>query len=321
METIFCECKKCDAAIGRFANLWTQIGKSYFSPVIEPEDDLAVQYLDTVRIGEQDTLVAECHLQDMLCSGCAALLGLRCVQTPVNHVLDRNQILLRLASVELLNGDGQEIEFAIKRVLAVNEPAKENKSKAPESPRGGFTSAFSGIAELQQLQLDLHNQREDIKRIDTNGFRIVTALDKRANRMQGEVAKLRGTVPNLQRAIESIRQELGTVLVDISKAQATDQNPTALLAFEDRLVRVTTSVGEVGEQVATSNARFDKEIGELKWNLGQQEQELENLRGTIRGYAEDMASLRAEVAHMGRQGRTVRDGQTGVRRQPIHSYY
>lgn len=59
METIFCECKKCDAAIGRFANLWTQIGKSYFSPVIEPEDDLAVQYLDTVRIGEQDTLVAE----------------------------------------------------------------------------------------------------------------------------------------------------------------------------------------------------------------------------------------------------------------------
>lgn len=59
METVFCECKKCDAAIGRFTNLWTQIGKSYFSPVMEPEDDLAVQYQGTVRIGEQGTLVAE----------------------------------------------------------------------------------------------------------------------------------------------------------------------------------------------------------------------------------------------------------------------
>ncbi|KAH6627952.1 hypothetical protein F5144DRAFT_594073 [Chaetomium tenue] len=311
METVFCECKKCDAAIGRFANLWTQIGKSYFSPVMEPEDDLAVQYQGTVRIGEQGTLVAECHLQDMVCSGCTALLGLRCVQTPVNHVLDRHQILLRLASVELLNSDGQEIEFAIQRILAVNAPTKVNKSKAPESPRGGFTSAFPGITELQQLQLDLHNQREDIKRIDSNGFRIVTALDKRANRMQGEVAKLRGTVPNLQRAIESIRQELGTVLVDISKARTVQENSTTLLALEDRLARVTTSVGEVGKQVATSTAQFDKEIGELKWNLGQQEQELENLRGTIRGHAEDMASLRAEMAHMRRQGRTVRDGQTG----------
>lgn len=59
METVFCECKKCDAAIGRFTNLWTQIGKSYFSPVMEPEDDLAVQYQGSVRIGDQGTLVAE----------------------------------------------------------------------------------------------------------------------------------------------------------------------------------------------------------------------------------------------------------------------
>ncbi len=59
METVFCECKKCDSAIGRFANLWTQIGKSYFSPVVEPEDELAIQSHGTVRIGERGTLVEE----------------------------------------------------------------------------------------------------------------------------------------------------------------------------------------------------------------------------------------------------------------------
>ncbi len=41
------------------------------------------------------------HLQDVVCCGCAALLGLRCTQTPVNHVLDeyvrglRNTIYLQ----------------------------------------------------------------------------------------------------------------------------------------------------------------------------------------------------------------------------------
>ena len=59
METVFCECKKCNAQIGRFANLWTQIGKSYFSPVVEPEDDLAVHCQGAVRIGERGTLVEE----------------------------------------------------------------------------------------------------------------------------------------------------------------------------------------------------------------------------------------------------------------------
>jgi hypothetical protein len=59
METVFCECKKCDAPIGRFVNLWTQIGKSYFSPVVEPEDDLAVRRQGAARIGERGTLVEE----------------------------------------------------------------------------------------------------------------------------------------------------------------------------------------------------------------------------------------------------------------------
>jgi hypothetical protein len=59
METVFYECKKCDAPVGRFVNLWTQIGKSYFSPVVEPEDDLAVQSHGAVRIGERGTLVEE----------------------------------------------------------------------------------------------------------------------------------------------------------------------------------------------------------------------------------------------------------------------
>ena len=52
-------CRKCSATIGLFVNLWTQIGKSYFSPLIDPEDELAVRSEGAVRIGEQGTLVEE----------------------------------------------------------------------------------------------------------------------------------------------------------------------------------------------------------------------------------------------------------------------
>jgi DNA repair exonuclease SbcCD ATPase subunit len=222
-------------------------------------------------------------------------------------VCSRNQILLRLASVELLDSDGREIEFAIKRVLAVNEPSKANKTKVPNPSPGGFTPTFPGAAELQQLQVDLHNQREDIKRIDSNGFRIVSALDKRADRIQGDVTKLRGSVPSIQRDIGALQQELGLIKVEIGKARASSQNSTALAGLEDRLTSVTSTVKEVGEQLATLNDQFQKEVGELRSELGQQQQEMEDLRSEVRGsvsvadHAQDMVNLRAEMAQLRRQ--------------------
>jgi predicted nucleic acid-binding Zn-ribbon protein len=133
------------------------------------------------------------------------------------------------------------------------------------------------------------------------------ALDKRTGRIQGEVAKLRGAVLDLQRDIESVRQELASIKVDISKSLVSGESSTTVYTLDDRLTRVTTTVEEVVKQVATFGARFDKEIGKLKWDLRQQEQEIANLRGKVRGsvlttdYAEDMANLRAEMAEMRQQ--------------------
>ncbi|KAK4127143.1 hypothetical protein N657DRAFT_661377 [Parathielavia appendiculata] len=307
METVFCECKKCGAPIGRFVNLWTQIGKSYFSPVVEPEDDLAIQYHGTIRIGEQGTLVEGCHLQDIICRGCAALLGLRCIQTPVNHVLDENQLLLRLASVDLLDGDGQEIEFAIKRVLSVNEPSKVNIRKCPDSTRGANFASVASAAELEQLQIDLHIQREDIKRIDSNGFKIVSALDKRAARVEGEVTTLKGTVPSIQRDIGNLQQELGGIKTEMGQLRESGGNATAIARLEDRLTSVTSNLGEVGLQLAALNTQLQKDVSELKSELSRQRQHMEDLRlenrssVVIDDHTQDLAALRAEMAQLRRQ--------------------
>ncbi|KAL2173377.1 uncharacterized protein P884DRAFT_212156 [Thermothelomyces heterothallicus CBS 202.75] len=319
METVFCECKKCDAPIGRLANLWTQIGKGYFSPVIEPEDDLAIQPQGAIRIGGRGTLVDECHLQDLVCTSCNALLGLRCVQTPVNHVLDKNQLLLRLASVELLNSDGKGIKFNIQRILTVNEPSKLNGERfqnPPQESPGGFTSGYPGIRELRQLQLDLHSQREDIRRIDSNGFRIVSALDKRANRIQYEVGKLSDAMLGLQRDIGGLQQDLRTVQDELSKVPTVAHDPNALAALEDRVTLATAAVGRLGEQLAAMDAQFKIETDQIWLELCQHQEVIENLKSTIGStvpaaeHAQEMANIRAGMAELRQQMNEIRAYET-----------
>lgn len=57
MELISCTCKACNVIIGDFANLWTQIGTSYYSPIVDPEPDVGIGSRGTVRFGEKGTLV------------------------------------------------------------------------------------------------------------------------------------------------------------------------------------------------------------------------------------------------------------------------
>lgn len=212
---------------------------------------------------------------------------------------------MRLASVELLDSDGQEIEFAIKRVLSVNEPSKVNNAKSADPGKGtGFTPAFPGAVELQQFQIDLHNQREDIKRIDTNGFRIVSALDKRADRIDGEVIRLKGTVGGVHRGVGDLQRELGSIKGEIGKVRASAQDTSALVKLDTRLTAASNTLGEVGQQVTALNNQLQEEIGGLKSELRRQQQDIEDLRSEVRDgvtaadYARDMADLRTEIAHL-----------------------
>ena len=225
----------------------------------------------------------------------------------------RNQLLLRLASVNLLGDDGREIEFAVKRVLNVNEPSKLGKAKASDSTQGApFASAFPGAVELQQIQTDLHTQREDIRRIDSNGFKIVTALDKRTSRLGDEVTRLRATVSSVHREFGGLQQELGSIKTDLKKAGGSAQDPTALTGLESRLVSIASALGKLGHQLNTVDSRVHKQLDELKSEISQQQRDIEDLKSIVRtsvpaaDYAQDMAALRAEMAQLRRQTEETR---------------
>lgn len=86
-------------------NFWTQIGKSYVTPIVAPDESRAIITKGPTRVGDENTLVSgwyappEVHskpgtkyrysqLQDIACAGCDSVLGLKCCYSPVNHVLE-----------------------------------------------------------------------------------------------------------------------------------------------------------------------------------------------------------------------------------------
>lgn len=58
MEKLIGKCSQCSSELGRFINLWTQIGKSYVTPVVAPEDIRAIATKGPTRVGDENTLVS-----------------------------------------------------------------------------------------------------------------------------------------------------------------------------------------------------------------------------------------------------------------------
>lgn len=225
---------------------------------------------------------------------------------------------MRLASVDFLDSEGHEIEFAIKRVLSVTEPSKVSHTQGPDTAqRAGFASAFPEAGEFQKLKADLEGQKEDIRRIDSNGFRIVSALDKRACRIEGVVTKLKGTVDGSHSAIRELRQELVSVKADIGAVRESAPTPAVIAELENRLASVSSTLADVRQQLTTLTSQFQKEIRELKTDLVRQQQEMEDIRLESRDnvtagqHAEDMASLRSELVLLRRQMEDVCSTRAG----------
>ncbi|KAK3311199.1 uncharacterized protein B0T15DRAFT_507784 [Chaetomium strumarium] len=228
MESVFCECKECGALIGRFTNLWTQIGKDLFSPVLEPEGDLAIH----------------CQGHDR---NCTAVLGLKCIHTPVNHLLGGGQILLRLASVGLLDSDGHGSEFAIKRIL-IDEPTMGSNAKVAEPSQGALAdrlaSATATLGELGQqfaaLRTLIHGELCEFE----------SKLRSQYQEMQGLKSDINGSLPATEDAedMASFRAEMAKMRRQIDEICSRSMGRTEVLPSGELEVLTSNKTGGKADQ-------------------------------------------------------------------------
>lgn len=95
-------------------------------------------------------------------------------------------------------------------------------------------------------------RREETSGASTdNGFRIVSALDKTASQIGGEVAKLTATLGSIQRDVGNLQQELVSIKYEGKKARASTHDPAVLSGLENRLTSMISTVSELAQQLET----------------------------------------------------------------------
>ncbi|OTA69467.1 hypothetical protein K449DRAFT_428914 [Hypoxylon sp. EC38] len=221
MEQVGCDCASCDRRLGQLFNLWIKIGKSYISPVIGNGENLSAPQTGRIRVGEEQTLIENCHIQDVSCPHCLTTIGLRCLDTPANHVLHNDQLFLRLSSVKITATNGDDpVQVTIQRTLKLKEASGSgsttaNTPPASESSAHTFTGN-NGPSELREQLLDhLHaqidSQGEEIQRLNRSGFQMVSSFDNAVLRVEGDIKKLRECMEGMQKDLKTYRSSTASM--------------------------------------------------------------------------------------------------------------
>ncbi|TPX08776.1 uncharacterized protein E0L32_009716 [Thyridium curvatum] len=322
MDLVYCRCKSCGGRLGDFINLWTQIGKSYFAPLVEPRAELNVKLQGNVRVGEKNTLVEACDLQDIVCAGCDEIVGLKCLNTPVNHVLDKNQILLRISSINTVNRNNRAtVELVIKRHLSLKDVPGKPSPAPNDAPRGRGTQqpgpsfsrqsprgSESSDPDILQIQADVDGARDDIDRIENTGFQIFSAIDKAVQRMEQEVKDLKDTARDLRRDLGGNQDDLSSLKSELKGVKATAQDRSSLESIESRLQGTIESVYGIKQDLTSKFSQILEDLSGIKSDFKRQQAEIEKLRSaaaessaTAKSHAKELSTLRADVARLRRQ--------------------
>jgi uncharacterized phage infection (PIP) family protein YhgE len=222
--------------------------------------------------------------------------------------------------VDLLSRDGQDVEFNIKRVLEVREPSRVSNPATPEGIPGGTfnASGYHSAIDLFQLRAEIDGQRDDISRIDSNGSRVVSALDTRVARVEGQLNKLKDTLGLLRRDISGVQEDISSLKSEVNSAKRNTQESSraSLVALEQGLASTNETLDEVRQEVGTLQTQLTEGLSGSKSELRQQKKTVEELRADLKGRVtarernKDMAALRAEMAQMKRQMDEMRSKAT-----------
>ncbi|EFW99528.1 hypothetical protein CMQ_7896 [Grosmannia clavigera kw1407] len=291
METIDCRCSSCQNALGTTVNLWTQIGRSYYSPVASPHPRLSVQACGAARAGEKGTLVEGCRLQDIECHLCNAVVGIECLAVPTNHALDNNQVLLRKTAFSAVGQGGKVVDLNVVQKLRLRYSERRSEESDAEAEYGRV-DGWTVDPEIMVIQEQIETQRADIDRIDSAGLQVVAAMDAAISRMGSEVTGFQETMRKLQ-------QDLGGHQGGLSQVQA--QASMLTDALHDTQKRFDIATSQLRKSVGTVKTEIRQLKEQLKSVTKAMPQDSDRNTAVIEKQGREIESLRSELAGFGRQ--------------------
>jgi archaellum component FlaC len=219
--------------------------------------------------------------------------------------------------------DGLAVELVVRRYLKL----RHNPRTGPDNPRQGTpdtygsygrpttsesryaSSTTAGAADLSQLHAEIEAQRGDIDRIDSEGYKVVTAFNGAVTRVEAGLSRMEAALADLRREIEGSQEDTASLKSEIrdvkrqAQAQA-EEARTTTDRLEDRLQSANTSIEGLRRDLGELTANFDTDLGTLKAGLRQNTKDIAELKSFTllpRDHAEDMAAVRGEIAQLRKQ--------------------
>ncbi|KAJ2972999.1 hypothetical protein NUW58_g9052 [Xylaria curta] len=278
METVSTYCSQCGHHLGTHLNLWTQIGKSYISPVIRSADDLDISPDGAVRQGEKGTIVDSW-----------------------------GQLLLRTPSLQIRSLDGREtVKPIIQRLLDLKNPSTdevyhEDDSQDEDHDSGvsensTYGQATNEIPDLSRVLADVSSQKEEIQRLDTAGCQIVASFNQALQRIDVEVGKLKNEMDQMTGNTSNISTKTRELSDDIFAANKEIKEIKKALQPLGARIHLGQEPVSFSNAISEANTSLRVEFGDI-WDKHQQkinllDSKLNNVRRDLRDFQESFESTR-----------------------------
>ncbi|CAD6451652.1 e9a5ca29-f969-45f1-b345-d857e3ab81aa [Sclerotinia trifoliorum] len=256
-EVIICYCLKCGVKLGGFGNLWEGLGKTYYIPKVI-KDVTGFKGVGAIKLSDGPlqvgTVIENSSLQDLACSDCHEVLGLRCASAPEGHLLKSDQLLLcakKLSMESQRTGERAVLSVTKTHDLTkssnnLSSPSKRPSmlSRAPlpsDIPRQSVEMPFTPAVSSPLMPGDsammstIHEQRKDIDRIDAALRRFqkdIQDVKLFLKNFRQEMTEVRNTRPVTESTFQSLQQD---VLCVSEKARGVDDLRTELYSLRARV--------------------------------------------------------------------------------------
>ncbi|KAL7797763.1 hypothetical protein V8C43DRAFT_329093 [Trichoderma afarasin] len=295
MDQVAVRCTKCGSELKILANLWTQIGKKYITPVTHVEDKNEADKITAtgaVRIGDAGTIVEGC-----------------------------GQIIFRLASISLKIASDlrrkaepkiqRTLNLRVKPTTAQSKPSPLNGEATPRNEPSPSRDRF----DIMQIQTDLEAQQDEIQRIGTAGFQVISTLNSTVARFEKQMRELSDSVASVRKDGEGQQADIKSLKTQMSDAKRKGDSDAVIARLDKQLQTTDRVVSELRQmiqksKIETTGLRLDlatahKEIAEvkrtnerLKEDAAEAKQVAQEGIATSKLYASEVASLRREITQL-----------------------
>lgn len=226
----------------------------------------------------------------------------------------RGQFVLRVTSMVLrLVADARrKVEPKIKQSLKLRDDSttsngyptfqsEEDPSPHFATPRGDrHGSSSTDSVDMIQLQADLEAQREEINRIDSAGFQVVSSFQSAISRVEQQMRQLNDTIESIKRDADGQRDDFRSLKSEVSEVKWESQNSGVISRLDQQLQTTDRVVTELRQAINGSKS----EASDIRDDLSAAQQELHLLRGEndqLKAQLEETKQVAREGVHTAKE--------------------